>query len=70
MLAQLVDKHGTLRAVSDLVGVNENQMGHYHRGSRKPLIPARNRMKAKLKIPFFAWDEPPVTVEQPSAGAA
>jgi len=60
MLAQLVEKHGTLRAVAGLVGINENQVGHYYRGSRKPLIPARNRMKAKARIPFFSWDEEPV----------
>lgn len=69
MLAQLVEKHGTLRAVADLVGLNENQMGHYYRGSRKPLIQARKRMKSKAKIPFFAWDEP-AAEQREQAGAA
>jgi hypothetical protein len=58
LLDELVEKHGTLRAVAALVPeIHENQLGNYHRGPRLPLIPARKAMEEKLGIPFFAWDE-------------
>lgn len=58
LLDDLVEKHGTLRAVSALVPeIHENQLGNYHRGPRLPLIPARKALEEKLGIPFFAWDE-------------
>lgn len=58
LLDDLVEKHGTLRAVAAMVPeIHENQLGNYHRGPRLPLIPARKAMEEKIGIPFFAWDE-------------
>jgi hypothetical protein len=61
ILDELVQKHGTLRAVAALVpSIHENQLGNYHRGTspRKPLIDARKTLESELGIPFFSWDEP------------
>jgi transcriptional regulator with XRE-family HTH domain len=70
LLDELVQKHGTIRAVAGLTSIHENQLGNYHRnaGLRKPLIEVRKTLETDLGIPFFSWDEPADSVE--SKGAA
>jgi hypothetical protein len=67
LLAGAVKKYGSIRAVARLVGINENQLGHYLK-DRNPLIASRKRLaKRPVRIPFDSWDQEALPVESECA---
>jgi hypothetical protein len=47
---------GGLKSVSAKTGIHQNQLRHYFNGDRRPLIPARNRLK-KVGVGFHLWEQ-------------
>jgi hypothetical protein len=57
-LVKVAVELGGLKEVSAKTGIHQNQLRHYFNGDRRPLIPARNRLK-KVGVGFHLWEQVP-----------